>query len=251
MDEKNRENSAYCALADWFEYLNDDCGYTEWSQYLIKTLKNYVEDGAEGVDIGCGSGYFTRALTRAGYNVFGIDISEEMLIKAQELSFKEGLSIQYIRQDIASLKLIKKVDFAVAINDCINYLPKNKLVSAFKRVYASLNKGGRFLFDISSKNKLLNKEGGVSLDDRDNVTYISLNTVDGEKVTMDVTLFVRAGDGVNLFKRFDERHLLYIYDERDIGQALNEVGFKLISESGHLGEGVNTSDRINFIAIKP
>jgi len=249
MDEKDKKNSAYYALADWFEYLNDDCGYLEWSQYLIKTLKRYVKDGAKGVDIGCGSGYFTRALKRAGYGVIGVDISEEMLIKAQELSAKEGLSIQYIRQNISSLKLINKADFAVAINDCINYLPKDKLVSSFKSVYSSLKKGGAFLFDISSKNKLMNKEGGVSLDDRDNVTYISLNTVDSEKVTMDVTLFVRTD--VNLFKRFDERHLLYIYDECDIERALCEVGFKLTSVSGHLGEDVNISDRINFIAIKP
>ena len=30
--------AAYAGLADWFEYLNDDCGYENWSQYLIAKL---------------------------------------------------------------------------------------------------------------------------------------------------------------------------------------------------------------------
>ena len=30
--------AAYAGLADWFEYLNDDCDYENWSQYLIAKL---------------------------------------------------------------------------------------------------------------------------------------------------------------------------------------------------------------------
>ena len=30
----------YSALGGAFEYLNDDCGYDEWSQYLINKLKS-------------------------------------------------------------------------------------------------------------------------------------------------------------------------------------------------------------------
>ena len=49
---------AYSALAEWFEYLNDDCGYENWSQYLIKELSPYGL--TTGLDVGCGGGYFTR-----------------------------------------------------------------------------------------------------------------------------------------------------------------------------------------------
>lgn len=253
MNNKSRENnerrSAYYALADWFEYLNDDCGYEEWSQYLINALKSRVKDCSFGADVGCGSGYFTRAMKKAGYDVIGADISDEMLIKAQELSQSEKLSIPYIRQDIASLKLIKKADFITAVNDCVNYVPKNKIAAAMKRVFASLNGGGYFLFDISSENKLKNKERGVSVDDRDDVTYISFNDVTDERVLMDVTVFIRENN--NLFKRFDERHLLYIYSIPEIEAALIGAGFKIECESGHLGEDKAVSDRIEFIAIKP
>ena len=72
--------TAYRHLADWFEYLNDDCDYENWSQYLILQLKNFPVQ--KGLDIGCGSGWFTRAFVEAGYEMTGVDVSAELLTKA-------------------------------------------------------------------------------------------------------------------------------------------------------------------------
>ena len=55
--------NSYSALGRWFEYLNDDCGYEQWSQYLIDTLKN-LGAGVQGVDIGCGKGGLQDARCR-------------------------------------------------------------------------------------------------------------------------------------------------------------------------------------------
>ena len=71
---------------------------------LINKLKS-LGAGAHGVDIGCGNGYFTRALARAGYSVSGIDISPEMLNKAKALSLKEGICAEFLLGDITKLKL--------------------------------------------------------------------------------------------------------------------------------------------------
>ena len=53
--------NSYTALGNWFEYLNKDCDYPKWSQYLIERLAAFGA-GNRGVDIGCCNGYFTRAL---------------------------------------------------------------------------------------------------------------------------------------------------------------------------------------------
>ena len=103
-------NLPYSALGGVFEYLNDDCGYEQWSQYLIDTLKN-LGAGVQGVDIGCGNGYFTRALIRAGYRTLGVDVSPEMLNRAQEISFKEGVRTEFLLGDITKLTINGKVDF--------------------------------------------------------------------------------------------------------------------------------------------
>jgi len=239
---------AYSALAEWFEYLNDDCGYEEWSQYLLSKLTD-IYPAAKGLDIGCGSGYFTRALKRAGYDVCGMDISREMLTKAEELSSEEKLYIPYIMADVTSFTSFDKFSFAVAVNDCFNYISKDKLETAFKRVKRCLLEGGLFLFDISSEKKLKEKVAGIpDIDDRENVTYFSFNSKEGDKVTMDATLFVKQeGD---LYKRFDERHSLYIYSVEEIKNFLGLAGFTDISAEGYLGEDINFADRIVFSCRK-
>ncbi len=239
--------SAYSHLAKWFEYLNDDCGYEKWSQYLIMQLKAYPL--STGLDIGCGGGWFTRAFEKQGYQMTGMDISPQMLDYAQEQALKTGIRSTYIVGDITKLKLPRRFDFATAVNDCINYIPKAKLCSAFKNVAASVKKGGVFLFDISSKRKFEEKIANtVSVDDREEITYLAFNKKDNERVTMDVTLFVLGGNGT--YQRFDETHIQYVYTEEEITQALQAAGFAVRSIQGHLGEPKHSSDRICFLAQK-
>ncbi len=239
-------NGAYDALAEWFEYLNDDCGYEEWSQYLLSLLKNYGA-GRTGVDLGCGSGYFTRCLKRAGYDVIGMDVSSAMLSQAAERSRAEGLEIPFILGDAASFSLPRKVDFAVAVNDCFNYVPKEKLLSAFRRVGAALKRDGLFFFDVSSPKKLKNLPP-VSIDDREDVTYISFNRVNGEEAVMEVSLFVR--ERGETYVRRDETHTQYIYDAEEILFSLSLAGFEPLLCTGHLGAEAADSDRLEFLARK-
>ncbi|MDE5943535.1 MAG: methyltransferase domain-containing protein [Clostridia bacterium] len=236
--------NSYSALGRWFEYLNEDCGYEQWSQYLIERLKN-LGAGPRGVDIGCGNGYFTRALIKAGYSAVGVDISPQMLDKAQQLSLKEGVRAEFLLSDITKLKLNFKADFAVAVNDCLNYVSKDKIKTAFSRVYSCLKKGGVFIFDISSPNKLKNIIGNnLFAEDNDDLTYLWFNKLDGDRVVMDLTFFERQGEK---YLRSDERHIQYIHEEDGICAALKEVGFAVRTE-GHLGK--DKTERINFICTR-
>ena len=240
----NRQ-TAYTNLAKWFEYLNDDCGYENWSQYLILTLKKYPL--AVGLDVGCGGGWFTRAFQRAGYQMTGLDISAEMLDFAQEKAFKEGVRSEYLLGDITKMKLPRRFDFVTAINDCVNYIPKQKLNAAFKNVASALKKDGIFLFDVSSPRKFREKIANtVCADDRDDVTYLSFNKEEEDGVTMDVTLFVKREDGA--FDRLDEKHRQYVHTEEEICEILKNNGFEVLLVEGHLGEDKTQSDRISFLA---
>ena len=243
----NGRKTAYAHLAKWFEYLNDDCGYENWSQYLIDKLSRYSLSA--GLDVGCGGGWFTRAFQKRGYQMTGLDVSPEMLDFAQETALKTGIRSEYILGDISKTKLPGRYDFVTAINDCVNYIPKNRLAAAFKNVRGALKKGGIFLFDISSARKFKEKIAKtVSADDRDDVTYISFNREETDGVTMDVTLFVKRADGA--FERLDETHRQYVYTEEEILLLLQESGFDVLEIEGHLGEDKNSSDRITFLVKK-
>ncbi len=243
-------NLAYANLADWFEYLNDDCGYENWSQYLISLLTPAIKENnlpPVGLDIGCGSGYFTRAFQKHGFFMTGMDLSVEMLDKARELADENGVQSEYLLGDITRFKTPSRFSFVTAINDCINYVKKEKILTAFKNVRAALCKNGLFLFDISSERKFCQKIANtVSADDREDVTYLSFNSMRGEEVTMDVTLFVKRADGA--FDRLDERHTQYVYKEEEIRSALENAGFEILLVEGHLGEDKRESDRVTFLA---
>lgn len=242
-----KEKAAYENLAVWFEYLNDDCGYENWSQYLIDKLRAYPLQ--TGLDAGCGGGWFTRAFRRAGYDVSGMDISPEMLDYAQKKALEEGVRGEYFLGDITRFRSPKKYDFVTAINDCINYVPKTKLDSALKTVHTLLKKDGVFLFDVSSVRKFREKIANtVSVDDRDEVTYMSFNREETDGVTMEVTLFVKDADG--RYKRLEETHRQYAYTETEISQALERNGFTVLEIEGHLGEDKALSDRLCFMAQK-
>lgn len=239
---------AYDSLAEWFEYLNDDCDYLKWSQYFIDGLAR-LGAGREGTEIGCGSGYFCRRLAGVGYKMSGVDLSAPMLVKAQTLAREEGLNIPFIQMDAVRLKTMGKQDFLLSPNDCYNYIPGEKLPEAFKRAAACLKKGGIFWFDLSSEKKLREKVADtVCADDRDEVTYLAFNHLFEDRVEMEVTLFVREKEGK--YTRFDETHVQYIHREEEVVSRLKEAGFEVLAVEGHLGEEKENSDRLNYICRK-
>ncbi len=240
--------NAYDHLSKWFELLNDDCDYATWSQYFIDGL-NELGAGTRGLELGCGSGAFCRALARAGYEMTGADISVPMLSEGMKRAREEGVRVDFVQADAARLHTPKPFDFIISPNDCYNYIPQEKLPAAFARVASCLKTGGIFWLDVSSACKLRQKvANNIFADDRDDITYLSFNALKENRVEMDVTLFVKEKDG--RFNRFDEKHVQYIHEEDALITALEGAGFSIVKAEGHLGEGKAGSDRLNLICRK-
>ena len=56
--------------------------------------------GASVVDLGCGRGRHAIPLSRRGYRVTGVDLSEKMLGLARERAQREGASVVWVREDM-------------------------------------------------------------------------------------------------------------------------------------------------------
>ena len=81
------EKYSYSAFAYVYDELMDNVPYDTWAEYLIGLLKeNGVPDGLV-CELGCGTGQMTRRLSAAGYDMIGIDLSEEMLDVAREQEY--------------------------------------------------------------------------------------------------------------------------------------------------------------------
>ena len=70
---------AYTGFAEVYDLFMDNIDYEEWSKYVISLLQEYgIKDGLV-LDLGCGTGNVTECLAKAGYEMIGVDMSEDML----------------------------------------------------------------------------------------------------------------------------------------------------------------------------
>lgn len=85
----------------WFQTpLGKLCGELERRVVLQLAV---VKAGEKVLDTGCGTGYFTLVLARAGAEVTGIDLSEAMVARARDNARREGLKAEFITGDAVQL----------------------------------------------------------------------------------------------------------------------------------------------------
>ena len=132
----------------------DNVPYRKWGQYLNSILREYgVSDGLV-LDLGCGTGSMTEILADFGYDMIGVDNSEEMLEIAAEKKLHSGHDILYLHQDMREFELYGTVRAVVSVCDVLNYITEPKdLERVFYWVNNYLDPGGIFFFDFNTDYK--------------------------------------------------------------------------------------------------
>ncbi|MBQ7576853.1 MAG: methyltransferase domain-containing protein [Synergistaceae bacterium] len=119
-------------------------GFSFVYKYGADVLNLIEPDGVKNViDLGCGTGALTKALAEKGFNVTGLDASEEMLNQARA----NNPGINFIHSDAANFKLSEKVD-AIFSNAVLHWIDKYKQPLMMKCVYNALRSGGQFVFEM-------------------------------------------------------------------------------------------------------
>lgn len=220
---------AYTSFAAVYDRFMDNVPYEEWTEYLGGLLAEYgVKDGLV-LDLGCGTGMMTEALARRGYDMIGVDNSEDMLQIAMEKREESGADILYLLQDMQAFELYGTVAAVVSICDSMNYLTEYKdLVSTLSLVNNYLDPGGIFIFDLNTLYKYRDVIGDSTIaENRETCSFIWENSFDEEERIneYDLTLFIEEENG--LYRRFEETHYQKAYTPEEIRQAVAEAGMKL------------------------
>ncbi len=101
------------------------------------------------LDLGCGTGGHAVKLASRGYQVTGVDISEEMLARAEQKATAVERAPRFVRADIRSFSLADSFDAAIAMFAVMSYqTTDDELVAAIRAVRAHLADGGLFVFDV-------------------------------------------------------------------------------------------------------
>lgn len=99
-DDVVYDMQSYQSFAQVYDLFMNNVPYEEWSVYLTGLLEEYgIEDGLV-LELGCGTGSMTELLCDAGYDMIGVDNSEDMLEIAMEKRVVTGHEILYLLQDM-------------------------------------------------------------------------------------------------------------------------------------------------------
>ncbi len=247
--------NAYSGFAEVYDLFMDNVPYEDWSRALTKILKKYgIKDGLV-LELGCGTGKMTRLLAKAGYDMIGVDSSEEMLGIAREREEgqeKTDADILYLHQDMRQFELYGTVGAVISICDSMNYITEEEdLLAIFKLVNNYLDPGGIFLFDLNTIYKYKEVLGETTIcENREEGSFIWDNYYDEEEQIneYDLTLFIKEEDG--RYRKYEETHFQRGYDLETIKDLIEQAGLEWVACYEAFAEEVPKEDceRIYVIA---
>ncbi len=240
------------------EWYKEDLAYIHdvgHSDYALKSapgileilVQNNIRDGLV-VDLGCVSGLSALELTKAHYQVLGVDLSESMLAIARtrvpSAEFRVG-SLFKIH--------IPPCNAVLSISECLNYLFDSNnncqtLTHLFERIYNALAPGGVFVFDIAEPGQVIEGSRVKSFTEGKDWIVLVEKEEDQEQSILSRRIITLRKVGEH-YRRDDELHHLRLYQAADITEQLKQVGFTVESMRGY-GDYKLPQAHVAFVARK-
>ncbi|MDR7000388.1 methyltransferase domain-containing protein [Neobacillus niacini] len=243
---------SYEQFAYLYDELMKDAPYDEWVRFVKDRLKENGGNRIRFLDLACGTGELSIRFAKEGFDVTGVDLSEDMLAVARAKSEEQGMSISFYQQDMTKLEGHGQFDIIGIFCDSLNYLKTEEdVIQTFSSVHQHLKPGGLFIFDVHSIFKIsqifINQT--FALND-EHVSYI-WNSFPGEfpnSVEHDLSFFV-LDEKIGMYDRFDELHFQRTYPMEDYKNWLIQAGFegiKIYADFENTAPGPQ-SERIFFV----
>lgn len=244
---------AYKEFANIYdELIYEDIDYDEISEKIISLSNENNIEFEDYLDLACGTGNVGVRVGKYFKNMYAVDLSNDMLNIAFEKFKQNKIKAKVICQDMSELSLNHKFNLITSVLDSTNYITEEEdLFNYFKRVYDHLKDDGLFIFDINSHYKLSEIMGNnIYTYSSEDVFYTWENTFEDNILNMFLTFFVKNEN--NLYERFEEEHFEKAYQEKDIEDILNEIGFNILGKFCGYSDlkPDNNSERILYVLRK-
>ncbi|WP_449537047.1 class I SAM-dependent DNA methyltransferase [Ferdinandcohnia sp. Marseille-Q9671] len=246
---------SYGQFAYIYDELMNDVGYDQWITFLKEKAERFINNRPLRVlDLGCGTGEISIRLAKEGFEVVGVDLSEDMLSVANSKALEAGINIEFYQQDMVELEGFDPFDIIVIFCDSLNYLQTEEEVQkTFQNAYRLLQDGGLFLFDVHSVYKMdfIFMDGPFVNSDED-VSYI-WSCFEGQyphSVEHELSFFVK-NEHNGEYVRFDEFHTQRTYPIDTYKKWVEKTGFEVKEITADFSNSVKeTSERILFTSKK-
>lgn len=140
--------SVFNEYARYYDLLYRDKDYAGETDYVHNLIQAQHPGAHSILNLGCGSGRHDRCLADRGYDVTGVDLSEEMLVAARGAASGNG-RLGYSHGDVRTVRLGKTFDVVISLFHVMSYQVTNEdLKAAFDTARIHLKPGGIFIFDF-------------------------------------------------------------------------------------------------------
>ena len=198
--------ASYGEFAYYYDGLTDNVDYEKRCDYIRGLL---AENGiGEGIllDLACGTGTVSLMLSRMGYDVIGVDGSEDMLSVAQEKKMETEEDVIFLCQKMEELDLFGTINAAVSTLDSINHVTDADTPYKHREVLGN----NTFVYDT------------------DEVYCVWQNSTDESLLTtISLDIFEKDEDDDETYYRYSEEFDERAYDLGDIRKWLEECKFEV------------------------
>lgn len=112
MESKTVRRAMYGRLAGYYDVTHDAQDYRAQTDLVDAAFQEYGTGGKRVLDIACGTGEHARYMVEKGYDVTGIDLSEEMLAIARHKFAGSAVRPTFLQKDMLELEWAGEFDGA-------------------------------------------------------------------------------------------------------------------------------------------
>jgi SAM-dependent methyltransferase len=233
--------SSFQNYSQYYDLFYQDKSYETEVSFVDQIIKDHLYEAGTILEFGCGTGLHASQLAAKGYQVHGVDSSDQMLEKAQKnlmgLNPTVASQVSFSQGDIRHLNIGKRFDVVIALFHVISYLPKNEDIKrALDCAKLHLREGGIFLFDCWYGPAVLTDRPEVRVkrieNDKINVVRIAEPIVIENSNLVKINYQVLIKNKLNCkLKIIEETHRLRYLFKPEVDYLLNAAGFELVESA--------------------
>lgn len=245
----------YQQFAEVYDEFMQEVPYSQWADYIEKIWKEQGQSPELVLDLACGTGSLSIELAQRGYDMIGVDQSQDMLGQAREKADEAGTPILFLEQDMQEFELYGTVDSIICTCDSLNYLLEAEDVrKVFRLADNYLNPGGLFIFDVNTEYKFRQILGERTIAETyEDAAYIWQNYYyEDEKINEYQVTFFQKQEAGELYSREEETHYERAYDQAELTGWLEEAGLRVVGvyDAFTMEEPGPSSERICYVVAE-
>ncbi len=220
--------------------------FAKAAEEIQKVLDLTKPNGKSALDLCCGPGRCSLALTRAGFKVTGVDKTKYLLNKARAKARAAKVKIEWVQSDMRDFVRAETFDLALSMFTSFGYFnDKNEDEEVLANILASLKPGGVFLIDVIGKEIIAKNFQGNTCDIMPDGTRL----VQHHKIFDNWTrirnewLLIRKGR----VQSFKFHHT--VYSGLELMDLMQRAGFAQITLYGNLDGDVYDHNAERLIAV--